>query len=174
MVIHPPVSLYNEWDKKAARTMTERERLVKILSDSHEAMQAALDAAPRDVPVAGEWTIKEVIDHLTGWDDITIQTLRAFIDGEMSETTMVRVELFNKQIIFIRRGLALEQSVAEWKKRRERLLWLIRQVPDDKLGQEMRFPWGGEGYVRDLVHQLAAHESEHAEEIIKAVEGVVR
>lgn len=162
---------YNRNELMIEGVMTERERLVSQLSLSHAAMQAVVDITPPNVRVVGVWKIKQVIDHLTGWDDVVIQTLKAFIAGQVVESTRLQPDLFNRQIVHLRRELELQQSLSEWKERRQKLLWLLRQVPDEQLEQEMLFPWGGQGRVCELVELLAAHENDHAAEIEAAVVG---
>ena len=118
-----------------------------------------------------EWTIKELLAHLAGWDDATILALQAYSRGETPPLLAVRgINFYNAQTVAERANLDLAQITQEWEMVREQLLNVIADFPPEKLEEQILSPWGPMLTVAQLIQIMSEHEEEHAEAIHAIVE----
>jgi len=54
-----------------------RELLVEQLEDARRHLTALMNQAPTDKQIYPNWTIKQYIDHISGWDDAMVEALDA-------------------------------------------------------------------------------------------------
>lgn len=146
--------------------MNERERIIAELDKSRERMRAVVARADTNQVIYPRWTMKEVLDHISGWDDAVILILKALISGTTEDMPSVRgINLYNAETVSTREALSYEHSLREWAASREAVKKLIREVPDEKMTVVFPFPWGGGGNVAEMLKIFYEHEEEHAEEI---------
>ncbi len=118
------------------------------------------------------WTIKELLSHITGWDDASIDSMRAVMAGETPLTPAQRgINPYNASTVSERESLSLEQVIAEWEHTREDFKQAIRDLPQSLFDKPFVFAWGQNGTVSELVAVFSEHEKEHAEEIREKVIG---
>jgi hypothetical protein len=146
--------------------MDDRMQLIEQLDNARQMMHNIVDKIDPDLEIYEGWTIKDLLAHLTGWDDSTIASLEAHIAGDAPATPAARgIDYYNAQTVETRQSLDLEHVLREWEFTRERLKNLIIEMPRDKFEQTLVVAWGSTGTVRELVQIFAEHEEEHAVEI---------
>jgi hypothetical protein len=146
--------------------MNEREHIIAEFEKSRERMRAVVAMADAHQTIYPRWTMKEVLDHISGWDDGVISVLNAHIRGTVEDIPLVRgIDLYNAETVSTREALSYEHSLREWEASRETVKKLILEVPDEKMNEVFPFPWGGSGNVADMLRIFYEHEEEHAEEI---------
>lgn len=144
----------------------DREALLKELIHSRQVMRDTLDRLEPQREIYPEWTIKELLAHLAGWDDACIASIRAHLRGQEPETPAERgINYYNAQSVLERVNLSLEQITREFDQARAELIQLIREMSDEKLEEAFILPWATKGTVHDLVLIFTEHEEEHAHEI---------
>ena len=147
--------------------MNEREHIIAEFEKSREQMRSVVSKADSHRAIYPLWTMKEVLDHLSGWDDAVISTLNAHISGVVGDMPSVRgIDAYNAETVSTREALSYEHSLREWEASREAVKKLILKVPDEKMKEVFPFPWGGSGNVADMLRIFYEHEEEHAEEIL--------
>ena len=62
--------------------MGKREEILNALESSHAMMMAQLDEVDKNRKIYPLWTIREIIAHLSGWDDAAIGFVNALLKGE--------------------------------------------------------------------------------------------
>jgi hypothetical protein len=150
--------------------MNEREHIIEELDKSRERMRAIVAEADYHDTIYPRWTLKEVLDHLAGWDDAVVSVLNAHIRGVMEEMPSVRgIDAYNADTVSTREALPYELSLREWEASRDAVKNLLLEVSDEKMKQVFPFPWGGKGDVPALMKIFYEHEEEHAEEIHKII-----
>ena len=143
--------------------MEEKHRLLEALDEAHQSMQAALAGIDPHLALSPTWTIKQVVDHITGWDDATIVMLRAHVTGEpLDVPEWMGIDHYNAESVETRRPLSYEQTVQEWKYTRVQLKEMIEEMPEDKVPEAFEFLWGQSGTIAQLVAIMAHHEAGHA------------
>ena len=146
--------------------MDERQRLVEQLDEAHEKLRAVLVGIDPAMAMSPTWTVKEVVAHIAGWDDATIEMLRAHVTGDpLDAPDWVTIDHYNAQSVETRRPLSYEQTVREWEQTRTQLRAMIEAMPADKVPEPMEFLWGQSGTVAQLVAIMAHHEADHATKV---------
>jgi hypothetical protein len=152
--------------------MTQNELLIKRLEASRALMLAQLDLVDRNRKIYPLWTIREIVAHLTGWDDASIAFIRSILAGTTPETPAARgINNYNAQTVASRESLDYDHIYREYLETRRILIDLIRSLPETQLAQVSTLPWGGDGTVVDIIDIFVPHEEEHAEDVHKIIEG---
>jgi hypothetical protein len=146
--------------------MNSKADLIKVLKDSHASMQKVVDIAGVDDHIYPPWKIKEILAHLSGWDDYGIITLKALAQGEVPEDPAARgFDVYNAETVSTRETLSYEQTCREWSNTRLDFIKATENATDDILEKMANIPGGGQGTMANLIRGLTAHEISHAEEI---------
>jgi hypothetical protein len=155
------------------------EQLIAELEQAREVMRGLL----RDLEAAHAesrelyptWTIKELLAHITGWDDACIASLQAHSQGTAPATPAARgINPYNASTVAERQALPLEHVIKEWEQTREAFKQAIRDLPDEKFREAFVFPWGPKDTLGNMITIFAEHEIEHAEEIRKTSLGAAK
>ena len=145
--------------------------LIQALTDSRAAIHAALKATDTEIKIYPSWKIKELIDHLTGWDDLVVTTLEAYhANQEAPQITITSIDQFNAESVATRLPLSYEHSWREWETTRQRLHQILQALPTELFTTEFQYPWGAAGTVTAFVQIFIEHEFEHAHDILAVVE----
>jgi hypothetical protein len=148
--------------------MEERERLIQQLDRARQAMRAALAGIDTEREIYANWSVKHLLAHITGWDQVATATLRAHASGEEpGEPTLQDINAVNDEFVASREALDYKQVAEEWKRVRQELETVIQEMPEDRFQVSMLFPWGEHGTVSQIVNIFSEHEEEHAVEIRK-------
>jgi hypothetical protein len=146
--------------------MHQRNFLIARLNKARAHLYGLIAQAPRDRQIYPGWTLKEFVAHLSGWDDSTIEALRAHARGEPVGTTVARgIDAYNAQTVSTRETLDLDHTLKEWESTRQELLQALRDLPDGKFNEPLAFPWGEPGTVAYLLEIFVDHDEEHAEHL---------
>ncbi len=114
--------------------------LRKWLQNEYEQWQALLDeigAARMESPgVNGDWTMKDIVAHLTGWNRALVDRLQTALRGDPEPAPPWPAELetddeINAWIYDSNRGSSLRDVLAESQQNLQQLLTVIENLPDD-------------------------------------------
>ena len=123
-------------------------------------------------PVEGEWTIKDILGHITAWELTLIQPMQSLIMGKPFSPEIVQDgEAYNRDHAQRRLNLPIDEINKEMHQVRGELIRLAAQLPDAVWQNVYEAPWGGRNTLSGLVYGLALHESEHTHAIVKWLEG---
>ena len=152
--------------------MVDRLAMVDKLIHSHEDVQALLKELEPKREIYPEWTVKEFVAHLAGWDDACIASIQAHLRGQEPGTPAERgIDYYNAQSVLERKDLTLEQVTREMNLARDTFIQLIREMPEEKLQARFILPWAEYGTVHDLEEIFSEHEEEHVQEIRANIQG---
>lgn len=153
--------------------MGKREELIAILENSRAKMISHLEEIDKNRKIYPLWTIREILAHLSGWDDTTIAFIKALRDGRTPATPAARgIDVYNAESVLTREGLDYDHIYREYIETRRVLLDLLRALPEDLVTKPYTLPWGGEGTLVDIVDIWGPHELEHAEDVHKLMQGL--
>ncbi len=150
--------------------MSESERIFLLhrLDETRESIEKLLPEIDRAKEIYPGWTIKEMLAHMTGWDDATIDSLRAHvIDRPPSVPAIRSLDTYNASSVNSRENLDYDQVVREWRLTRQVLRTLIEQMPAEKFFEPVIVPWGGKNTVTYLVEMFRDHEDEHTHDLLE-------
>jgi hypothetical protein len=151
--------------------MGKREEILEALEASHTAMMARLDEVDKNRKIYPLWTIREIVAHLSGWDDAAIGFVGALLKCETPPTPAMRgVDVYNEETVSTREGLSYDHIVREYVDTRAKLAGLVRQMSEEMVAQKSTLPWGGEGSLEDIVQVFGPHEMEHVMDVKKIID----
>jgi hypothetical protein len=141
------------------------DRLLRTLDRAWASLQesyAGLSDAQLERPgVVGDWSIKDVLAHVTTWEQEALKYLPLIAAGGRPpkySTTEGGIDAFNERMHQQKRSLGLAEVRAEAVRTHEQLVALIRAAPVEQLSGETR-------WRRRLRIDTYAHYAEHAEAI---------
>jgi len=92
----------------------------------------AVDRIPADLlsePIHGDWTIKELLVHLAGWDRAVAASADDVLGGRGARLLTMVVEDINEDLVEHRRGVPLDEVRRELMEAHLRLLDRVAAVP---------------------------------------------
>ena len=150
--------------------MTKREELIAILQRSRTKMLSQLDEIDLNRKIYPLWTIREMLAHLSGWDDAVIAFLQSLMAGQIPATPASRgIDAYNAETVATREGLDYDHIYREYIQTRKILITLLQDIPEEKIESEYVLPWGEPGTLVDIINIFGPHEEEHAEDIEKII-----
>jgi hypothetical protein len=142
------------------------DKIAELLADFEQARQKTrrqLKGIDSHMEIYPNWTIRELLAHLTGWDDATIVALQAHNQGETTPLLVMHgFDAYNAQTVGERTELDYEQIVHEWEHVREQLVAILRKLPSEQLSDRIVSPWGPMLSLEELIRTMIEHEEEHA------------
>jgi hypothetical protein len=92
--------------------------------------------------VVGDWSVKDIIAHVTWWEEEALQHLPSIIAGERPpqySATYGGIDAFNAKMAEQKRELSLSDVLTEQDDTHRRLIAFILSVPEDQFARETRF-----------------------------------
>jgi hypothetical protein len=130
-----------------------------------QALLASFEALSPDAQlqsgVAGQWSARDVLAHITTWEEECLEALPVILEsGKLPRYSAAYggVDAFNALQWRRKRGLALDVVKEELRQTHERLVAFLEQVPEDAFVGESRFR-------RRLRLDTYRHYREHAAQI---------
>ena len=150
--------------------LSEKQKILNDLDSARARLQVALNQLDARAEIYSPWHVKELLDHIAGWDDSVIAALRSHAEGDVPAITAPRgIDAYNEQTVSTRETLPLERTQQEFRVTREILKQVILDLPDAKFVQPLVLPWGSTGTVSQIVEVFVEHEHEHAHDLEKLI-----
>jgi uncharacterized damage-inducible protein DinB len=142
------------------------EILVAALNAAREELLAAAALIPLEErtsrPVCGEWTLKDVLGHVTDWEWVGVEGLRYMATGRPPEVEHIEnIDAWNQVHAEARRDQPWDVVWADLHAAREVLLQVLEGMGQDDLGRSFRFPWGPGGTCYQWVSVYLVHDRSH-------------
>jgi len=151
--------------------MSDKETFINRYETARNEMREIVKLAQGNPTIYQPWRMKEVLDHITGWDDAVIASIQSFLAGEVPATPASRgIDAYNTETVTSREAIPYEVTQREWEASRTELLNLLQKMTDEQLHTSFVFPWGENGTIEDLVEIFTEHEETHAKEIREIIE----
>jgi hypothetical protein len=118
-----------------------------------------------ETPIYEGWTVKDMLAHIIGWDQRTLQTLPLMLQNRADEVTGVEVEEHNQESVRAWRDKSLTEVLAVMKSTHQQILKILAKA--DHVEIDMRRERNGRiitirSYVIDVMME---HDRKHALEI---------
>lgn len=89
--------------------------------------------------VNGSWSVKDVVAHVAAWHDEAYRAISgALAGGEYPRFDDAAVDAFNARVYEARRDLPLDQVLADAERSHERLVALLRGLPEERYQRDER------------------------------------
>ena len=149
--------------------MTKEDMLAKLAEsrrDLHRATEDLSEEEMTQVQVEGVWTIKDVLGHIASWEEICLEPLRRYADGDPFEVEVIKDYLIlNEELAARKQGIPLDVILDELDATSQKLVATASKLSAEQWEQRVLFPWGDEGAVAEMLDELYQHELEHVHAI---------
>ena len=150
---------------------SEKQVLLQLMDDTRLRIENLLPQIDAHLEIYPGWTIREVMEHVAGWDDAAIATLRAHLEDKPLSTPEIRnLDEYNAMSISSRSGMEDEQILTEWRSKRGILRKMIEEFPEFKFETPFLVPWGGKSTVTEMMEMFCEHEDSHTRDIQKLLQ----
>ncbi len=117
------------------------------------------------LPIYGDWTIKDVLAHVLGWDQRVLRTLPLMVQNRASEVPSVEVDEYNAESVAAWRERTLAEVLVEVESTHRQILDFISTL-DHKEIDTRRERHGQTITIRSyVIDVMTEHERQHAAEI---------
>ena len=143
--------------------MSDRDELLAMLQESRKDLASAIQGLPEDkmtVPMAGDWSTKDIMGHITAWDEFTVSDLRRISRGRLPCLAAFRetdVDSWNAFLIRPRKLFPLPQIEAEFEEGRAEMVAVLKDLPAGLLAQGQM--------ARNIFTIMSNHEKDHARQV---------
>ncbi len=142
------------------------ERLTGARADLLSAIAGLSEVEMTTQPVAGAWTIRDVLVHIGGWAAWDLAGVRGIVAGQPPDFAAIRdVDTFNADLVAVRSGWSLAQVLAEMRDAQAALLELLAGLSDEALFRDESFRGPYWDHLAGWLQVAWEHESEHAAQI---------
>ena len=152
----------NEMDKVTLIRRIEESRV-----EMEELLTQLSETQLTTAGVAGSWSVKDLLSHISYWERDTIDVLRAAARGETPYLTgEEQTDARNAESVARNHDRSVAEVMAEYYHTLDTLIDAVRAFPDADLVEPDRFPWRkGRPLWRLVAGESYEHEREHREQI---------
>lgn len=136
-------------------------RLDKAWSLLKESYDGLSESRLMEPGVIGTWSVKDILAHVTTWEEETLKVLPLIIQGRQLPRYSVvygGIDAFNAQMAEQKRNLSLAEVLTQLDKIHSRLIDYIQRAPEEQFT-------GGTRFRRRLRLDTYSHYSQHARAI---------
>jgi uncharacterized damage-inducible protein DinB len=149
--------------------MTKEETLARLAESRralHQAIEGLSDEEMTQVQVEGVWTIKDVLGHITCWEETCLEPLRRYADGGPFEVQVIKDYLtWNDEQAARKRDVPPDAILDELTAIRQGIVEAASRLSAEQWRQRVPFSWGGEGTIAGVLDVFYRHELEHVRSI---------
>ena len=124
----------------------DRQQLLKQLDKAWAAMKESYaglsDSQLTEPGVTGRWSVKDILAHVTTWEEEALQHLPLILEGGRPPRYSTRyggIDAFNAQMTEQKRGLLLSDVMRQLEDTHRRLIAYVQCAPEEPFTRETRF-----------------------------------
>jgi len=124
----------------------DRRRLLQRLDTAWEAFEASYaglsDAQLMKPGVTGDWSIRDILAHVSTWEEEALTHLPLILEGGTPPRYSVSyggIDAFNARMTEQKAGLSLAAVRQQLRETHHRLIDYIQRAPEDQRGHQTRF-----------------------------------
>ena len=124
----------------------DKQQLLKQLDKAWGAIKESYaglsDALMTEPGVTGDWSVKDILAHVTTWEEEALKYLPLIVEGGRPPRYSVKyggINAFNAQMTQQKRGLSLSDVLKQLDETHRRLIEYIHQAPEEQFTSETRF-----------------------------------
>lgn len=117
-------------------------QLEKAWREFRESYSGLSEAELLEPGVTGEWSVRDIIAHVTTWEEETLNHLPGMLQGKKYPRYSVKyggINAFNALITAKKKGLPLSEVLQQQNDVHRGLIELLESVPEEHLGSKARF-----------------------------------
>lgn len=124
----------------------DRRRLLRRLDEAWLAFKASYaglsEAQLLEPGVTGAWSVRDIIAHVTTWDEEALKHLPTILEGKRPprySLTYGGIDAFNARMTKRKEGLSLAEVIRQLDDSHRRVVEVIERAPEHQLIRETRF-----------------------------------
>jgi hypothetical protein len=124
----------------------DRQQLLKQLDKAWAAIKESYtglsDSQLTEPGVTGHWSVKDILAHVTTWEEETLKYLPLISKGGKPARYSLRyggIDTFNAQMAKQKRGLSLPDVLTQLDETHRRLVDYVQSLPEEQFMRETRF-----------------------------------
>ncbi|MEP7291613.1 MAG: DinB family protein [Chloroflexota bacterium] len=144
----------------------QKAHLLEALSTARERLWTALERFDPDAEVFPGWNKRDFFAHIGGWEALVYGALRDHAAGVpgTGKYPFKNMDEANAHLVGVRQSLTLDAAKLECEINRYAIERMLLDIPGERYGEEVQFPWGSES-IASFLQDAIKHENEHAAEI---------
>jgi hypothetical protein len=148
----------------------DKQGVLEHLAEARAALLAAIgglaEADMTALPVAGEWTIKDILAHVSGWAAWDLAGVEGVLAGEPPDFSAIQdVDTFNARLVAERREWTLGRVLVEMADTHVALQGLCASMPGEAVFRAGPFQGPYWDSLAGWLQVAWEHEEEHATQI---------
>lgn len=153
----------------------DKQELLNRIRDAHDAIEseiAGLDERHMTDPgVLGDWSIKDILAHIAGWERLFLAAWQAQQRGDEvhwpeAGATLADVDRINERMHQENRDRPLHDVLAERRHQYDEMVRAVTAMADDELNLPGRYEWmRGQALLPAVRANSDEHYLEHVDEI---------
>jgi hypothetical protein len=157
-----------------------KQQMLDLIKDEWTALEEVLrplDREKLELPgVESEWSVKDILAHITAWEKLMIQWLEESLRGETPQRpapgeSWDDLDEFNEQLYRDNKGKSLDEVLTEYTEIHARAVEIVTGMQEDDLIDPNRFAWRRGDPIWHLVAgNTWLHYVEHRETISQWIE----
>jgi hypothetical protein len=123
-----------------------RQQLLKQLDQAWAAIKESYaglsDSQLTEPGVTGHWSVKDILAHVTTWEEEALQYLPLIIKGGKPPRYSLQyggIDAFNAQMTEQKRGLSVSDVLRQLDETHRRLIDYVQSAPEEQFTRETRF-----------------------------------
>jgi len=150
----------------------EKEEEFSRFKNSRQALRNAIDtlsaAELTTQPVEGIWTIKDLLGHITAWEQALLEPLSEYVYGKPFKAEEIPDhDAWNAVQAARCADRSYPEILNELENTRQKLLFAAEKLSEVQWHQVYRAPWGDQNTLIEMISGLAWHEEEHTKSILQ-------
>lgn len=146
--------------------LTTRHVLLHRLTQERATLFHAIAFLPEEAltrrPAIGEWSVKDILGHVTAWEAEYVAGVEQFMGNERPHVLDIAdIPAWNEEQASRRRDWPLEQVKQDMLATRQKLLDVLHSLPDDAFARPGPHPAENRAFVPWLINEAADHDREH-------------
>jgi len=118
------------------------QKLDQAWSELKDSYAGLSDAQLREPGVIGDWSVKDVLAHVTWWEEEALKHLPLIVNGGRPPRYSAQyggIDPFNALMREQKRNLSLAEVLQQQEQTHRRLIAYIESVPEDQFATDTRF-----------------------------------
>ena len=117
----------------------QRDRAVREIDEAWQGLKQALARVPpermEEGGVVGMWSVKDVIGHITTWENEAIDALRRYLPrGDVNVLAWPDLDAFNERTVNSKRQAPLDELLMDLETTHEQTVELVSGLTEEVLG----------------------------------------
>lgn len=155
------------WRKTHAGAYLNKQEILDRIQTEHQRLEQNLDRLSDEqmtTPgVVGDWSVKDLLAHLTDWEQRFLDWYKAGLRGEVPSMpapgiSWSELDVLNQQIYQRHRDRDLSNVRHEFQRSYQQIVETVRQMPEEAMFEVGRYAWLGQS---NLVAYVLANTANH-------------